>query len=79
MGVSVAPGLYLPRPAHLYTQGDCCGVNSVDGDLIDHDTDGDCICGPTTEPVVRGDGSIVWLVVHHSLDRREPHEQRTAT
>lgn len=45
-----------------------------DDDLVDHDTDGDCICGPTTEPVVRGDGSIVWLVVHHRLDGRELRE-----
>lgn len=28
-------------------------------DLVEHTTDGsDCICGPTTEPVVRDDGSI---------------------
>lgn len=45
------------------------------GDLIDHDTDGgDCLCGPTTEPVPRDDGSMGWLVVHHSLDGRENHE-----
>jgi hypothetical protein len=45
------------------------------GDLVDHDTDGDeCICGPTTEPVERDDGSIGWLVVHHSLDGREQRE-----
>lgn len=45
------------------------------GDLIEHDTDGgDCICGPTTEPVPREDGSFGWLVVHHSLDNREARE-----
>lgn len=44
-------------------------------DLIDHDTDGsDCICGPTTVPVPRDDGSIGWQVVHHSLDGREATE-----
>lgn len=42
------------------------------GDLIEHDTDGgDCLCGPTTEPVPRPDGSMGWLVKHHSLDGRE--------
>jgi hypothetical protein len=39
-------------------------------DLIDHTHD-DCPCGPAVEPVVRGDGSVGWLVVHHSLDGRE--------
>ena len=41
-------------------------------DLIEHDTEGeDCACGPTTEPVMREDGSNGWLVTHHSLDGRE--------
>ncbi len=41
-------------------------------DLIEHATDGtECSCGPTTEPVERDDGSIGWLVIHHSLDGRE--------
>lgn len=45
-------------------------------DLIEHDTetDGDCPCGPTVEPVVRDDGSIGWIYIHHSLDGREQHE-----
>lgn len=44
-------------------------------DLVAHDTDGgDCICGPDTEPVERDDGSIAWLVSHHSLDGRELEE-----
>lgn len=44
-------------------------------DLIDHDTDGgDCPCGPTTEPVMRDDGSNGWLVIHSSLDGREARE-----
>jgi len=44
-------------------------------DLIEHDTDGgDCVCGPDTEPVERDDGSIAWLVSHHSLDGRELEE-----
>ena len=41
-------------------------------DLIEHDTDtGDCVCGPTTEPVIGCDGSCGWVIVHHSLDGRE--------
>lgn len=43
------------------------------GDLIEHDTsaDGDCVCGPTEQPIRRDDGSIAWTTVHHSLDGRE--------
>lgn len=44
------------------------------GDLIDHDTDEDCACGPTAEPVERVDGSVGWLMIHHSLDGREQEE-----
>lgn len=45
------------------------------GDLIEHDTSGeDCACGPTTEAVMRNDGSNGWLVIHHSLDGREASE-----
>jgi hypothetical protein len=44
-------------------------------DLIEHTTDGrDCPCGPTTEPVEREDGSMGWIVLHHSLDGREHDE-----
>jgi hypothetical protein len=44
-------------------------------DLIEHDSSGDeCPCGPTTEPVMRNDGSNGWLVTHHSLDGREQEE-----
>ncbi len=49
------------------------------GDLIEHDTDGDdCLCGPRTEPVERDDGSYGWVIVHHSLDGRERHEETEA-
>jgi hypothetical protein len=45
------------------------------GDLIDHNSDSaDCVCGPRVEPVECDDGSIGWLVVHHSLDGRELDE-----
>lgn len=44
-------------------------------DLIEHDTTGeqDCVCGPDVEPVERDDGSVAWLISHHSLDGRELH------
>lgn len=40
-------------------------------DLVEHDSTEGCVCGPRTEPVVRKDGSVGWLYVHHSLDGRE--------
>jgi len=44
-------------------------------DLIEHEDVGDeCACGPTTEPVPSDDGSMGWLIVHHSLDGREQWE-----
>lgn len=47
------------------------------GDVVAHDSAGDsCVCGPTMEPVARPDGSVGWLVVHHSLDGREQREAR---
>ena len=46
------------------------------GDLIAHEETGDdCPCGPRIEPVPADDGSIGWLVLHHSLDNREASEQ----
>lgn len=47
-------------------------------DLIEHDTTGTCPCGPADQPVRRDDGSIRWLVVHHSLDGREHTEANQA-
>lgn len=43
-------------------------------DLIVHDENDECPCGPTTEPVQRDDGSFGWTVLHHSLDGRERYE-----
>ncbi|MBM4469888.1 hypothetical protein GS982_20030 [Rhodococcus hoagii] len=43
-------------------------------DLVAHEASGDCLCGPTTEPIPRPDGSMGWLVSHHSLDGRETRE-----
>jgi hypothetical protein len=46
-------------------------------DLIEHEDSDGCVCGPTIEPVPRDDGSMGWLVIHHSLDGREAHEANT--
>lgn len=40
-------------------------------DLVMHEQSEDCVCGPEVEPVVRPDGSVAWLITHHSLDGRE--------
>jgi hypothetical protein len=47
------------------------------GDLVDHDTstaEPDCVCGPEVRPAAQEDGSVGWLLVHHSLDGRERGE-----
>ena len=43
-------------------------------DSIQHDDSDDCVCGPLTEAVPREDGSMGWLITHHSLDGREQGE-----
>ena len=44
-------------------------------DLVEHEDEGDgCVCGPRVEPVPCDDGSMGWLIVHHSLDGREENE-----
>lgn len=43
-------------------------------DLIEHDTTGDCPCGPADHPTPHQDGTIGWITVHHSLDNREATE-----
>lgn len=40
-------------------------------DLIEHVDSDSCTCGPRVAPVEREDGSIGWVVTHHSLDGRE--------
>ena len=41
-------------------------------DLIEHDLESDdCICGPRIDPVKADDGSMGWVVVHHTMDGRE--------
>lgn len=47
------------------------------GDEVEHDTsttEPGCICGPQVQPVPRQDGSMGWVIVHHSLDGREQTE-----
>ena len=44
-------------------------------DLIAHRLTDNCVCGPTTEAVKRDDGSVGWVITHHSLDGRERYEE----
>lgn len=44
-------------------------------DLVEHDVGEDRACGPTPESVKQDDGSVVWVVTHHSLDGRERGER----
>ncbi|AEK07784.1 hypothetical protein FDI59_gp033 [Mycobacterium phage Yoshi] len=44
------------------------------GDIIEHQLNDECICGPESQAVKRDDGSIGWLMKHHSLDGREANE-----
>ncbi len=39
-------------------------------DLVAHELDDDCPCGPRAEPAERGDGSLGFVMVHHALDGR---------
>lgn len=41
-------------------------VEELPGEQFD-----DCPCGPRTEPVPADNGSVDWLITHHSLDGRE--------
>ena len=43
-------------------------------DLIEH-MYVDCPCAPEVIPVPREDGSMGWVMAHHSLDGRELQEQ----
>lgn len=46
-------------------------------DLIEHEANEDCTCGPTPELVKHDDGTDAgWIYIHHSLDGRELHEPR---
>jgi len=41
------------------------------GDLVEHVSEDDCLCEPAVKPIKVEDGSINWLMIHHSLDGRE--------
>lgn len=46
-------------------------------DLIEHELDSSCACGPTSEPVPDDAGIVVgFMVTHPSLDGREHLEHR---
>lgn len=55
--------------------GDTYHVMPVD-DLVEHETNDSCVCVPTPDPVKRDDGSMGWVIIHHSLDGREIEERR---
>ena len=44
------------------------------GDLVAHELDAGCVCGPDVELVRRVSGGDGWLLVHHALDGRELSE-----
>jgi hypothetical protein len=52
----------------------CPFCTRAGGDLIEHEVSEDCVCGPTPQPVKRDDGSVGWVIVHHSLDGREANK-----
>lgn len=44
------------------------------GDIVEHEPDELCICGPTGSERTLVLGRLKWLFVHHSLDGREQTE-----
>lgn len=70
-----APTQSFPEPRWL-VRSNGQGVPHVTpiGDLVDHEENDSCVCGPTVEPVERADGSVGWMSTHHSLDGREAGE-----
>jgi len=36
-------------------------------DLVQHDLNRDCVCGPTIERFLRADGTVGGLALHHAL------------
>jgi hypothetical protein len=58
----------------VHTAGEPVHIWPV-ADVIEHDLESeDCVCGPIQVPVKRPDGSVGWLLRHHSLDGREQSE-----
>lgn len=44
------------------------------GDVVEHTSEDDCVCGPTAKLIKGQDGSTQWIMIHHSLDGREIEE-----
>lgn len=42
-------------------------------DAIAHEISDDCVCGPTSECIVRSGHSDLWMHTHHPLELREGH------
>ena len=67
------------RPSLLRRDGPVTGVHVLPlGDLVEHDANCDCICGPDVE-YIDPDTGITYpggpVVTHHSLDGREQNEE----
>lgn len=59
----------------METYSDTWHITPVN-DYIEHEESGDdCVCHPTASPVKREDGSVAWIMMHHSLDGRELRER----
>lgn len=43
-------------------------------DDITHEQSDECVCGPRNEAHAQPDGSVRFVVIHHSLDGRESRE-----
>lgn len=43
-------------------------------DAVDHETTGDCICGPAAEEIETVEGKTRWLYRHHMLQLTQPEE-----
>jgi hypothetical protein len=71
--VAIFTGPQICGWRHGYAEDGAVHIEPV-GDTVEHEVY-DCACGPTTEPVKAADGSVGWLVVHHSLDGRELEEE----
>lgn len=44
-------------------------------DLIAHEDDGGCVCGPRLDIVRHPSGAVKWAYIHPSLDGREKSEK----
>ncbi len=51
--------------------GNVCHLVPI-GDAVAHEIGEDCVCGPTSKPTAREDGTIGWMICHPALDGRRP-------